>query len=401
MSVLPPPRRGIDQGITLIRPEPGPTTLKRVPWGGRRLAALRGRGEPPTTTAAGPNDELPIGESWEFSTLAGSESRTQGRALSEVLGGPLPFLAKLIDTAAPLSIQVHPEDDPVSGRLGKEEAWIVLDAEPGASVLAGAADGVRDDDLARAMEEAIARPERGAVLLEALRKIPVERGMVILVPAGTVHSIGAGILLAEIQQPTDCTHRLFDYGSDRPIHPEAARAAWRIDAQPRIWRPGEPSGSLQGRHLTLHVQTPGEATLSEAMLGEEALGGQRAVQGGSGRGSAGASGTEAGRYGGGETEGPRLLVAVGEGVRLYGPGPEGSSPASPVESNADCADAPRPDVRSGRTPGYDSTGARNHESLSSEDGIAMAHGDLLLHTGGSLRVGVDEDALLVSGAIRP
>lgn len=366
MSIPSPPPDSMDPQLELIRPEPGPTTLKRAPWGGRRLAALRVQEGSPAATdgpTAGAADQtndghgLPIGESWEFSTLAGSESRAQGRALSEVLGRPLPFLAKLIDTAAPLSIQVHPEDDPASGRLGKEEAWIVLDAEPGASVLAGAADGVADRDLARAMEEAIARPERGAVLLEALRKIPVARGMVILVPAGTVHSIGAGILLAEIQQPSDCTHRLFDYGSDRPIHPEAARAAWRIEAQPRIWRPGEPGGSLQGRHLALHVQTPGESML----VGRDALGG---------------SGDKAGASGDGEAEGPRLLVAVGGRVHLFGSG--GSPPSAPDESSEGSGRAAAPGA----------------------EGIAMAHGDLLLHTGGALRVRVDEGALLVSGTIR-
>ncbi len=351
MSALPPPLRGIDPRISLVRPEPGPTTLKRVPWGGRRLAALRAGHERPATPAGGPTDGLPIEESREFSTLPGSESRAQGRALSEVLGGPLPFLAKLIDTAAPLSIQVHPEDDPANGRLGKEEAWIVLDAEPGASVLAGAAAGVGDGELALAMEEAIARPERGTVLLEALRRIPVERGMVILVPAGTVHSIGAGILLAEIQQPTDCTHRLFDYGSDRPIHPEAARAAWRIEAQPRIWRPGEPGGSLRGRHLTLHVHTPGETTLDG--VGSSSRNGEKG------------SGSSEER-----ADGPRLLVAVGEGVRLYGSDP-GDDPA------------------------------RDDAVRASRHGIAtMAHGDLLLHTSDALRVRVDEGSLLVSGTIR-
>lgn len=361
MSIPSPPPDSMDPQLELIRPEPGPTTLKRAPWGGRRLAALRVQEGSPAATdgpTAGAADQtndghgLPIGESWEFSTLAGSESRAQGRALSEVLGRPLPFLAKLIDTAAPLSIQVHPEDDPASGRLGKEEAWIVLDAEPGASVLAGAADGVADRDLARAMEEAIARPERGAVLLEALRKIPVERGMVILVPAGTVHSIGAGILLAEIQQPSDCTHRLFDYGSDRPIHPDASRAAWRIEAQPRIWRPGEPSGSLQGRHVALHVQTPGESLL-----------GGRDSEDGSGEDEDGGPDGRTGR----EAKGPRLLVAVGEGVRLSGAGDDA---------------------------------ARDHAGGADEEGIAMAHGDLLLHLDGALRVSVDEGSLLVSGTIR-
>ncbi|MEM6996038.1 MAG: hypothetical protein AAF721_36360, partial [Myxococcota bacterium] len=104
----------------LIRPEPGPTTLKVTRWAGTRLAALRGAED-----VAGA-----IGESWEFSTLPGSVSRACGEPLDTLLGAPLPWLAKLIDTAAPLSIQVHPTDDVVSGAPGKEEAWIILEAEP-------------------------------------------------------------------------------------------------------------------------------------------------------------------------------------------------------------------------------------------------------------------------------
>ena len=254
----------------LIRPEPGPATCKSAPWAGERLRHLRGEG------ADGPR----IAESWEFSTLAGSESRALGRALSETIGGALPFLAKLIDTAAPLSIQVHPEDDPAAGRLGKEEAWVILDAAEDATLLAGVREGIDDETLDATMRRAIEDPAAGGDrLIDALERLPVERGMVVLVPAGTVHSIGPGILLAEIQQPTDCTYRLFDYGSDRPIHPEASRAAWRVGARPNVWRPGDPVRPIRGRHLALDVFEAGDARI--------------------------------------EPDGvPRLLMSVGDGVRV-------------------------------------------------------------------------------------
>ena len=231
------------QRPALLRPEPGTATLKSVRWGGTRLAGLRG------VTQTSP----PIGESWEFSTLPGSPSRAQGRALSEILGGPLPFLAKLIDTAAPLSIQVHPTDAPQRAQLGKEEAWVILGAEPGASVLAGVRRGVDDETLDAGMRRAIADPADEAALLGLLESIQVRRGTVIVVPAGTVHAIGPGILLAEIQQPVDCTYRLFDYGSGRPIHPDAARSAWRVHARPEIWHPGDPVRPLAGEHVTLEL----------------------------------------------------------------------------------------------------------------------------------------------------
>lgn len=288
----------------LIRPEPGPATCKSAPWAGETLRALKG---------ADPNGPR-IAESWEFSTLEGSESRALGRNLSDVLGHDLPFLAKLIDTAAPLSIQVHPEDDPDSGRVGKEEAWVILDTTEGAELLAGVRDGIDDDGLRDAMRRAIDDPSQGDALIAALDRIPAERGMVILVPAGTVHSIGPGILLAEIQQPTDCTHRLFDYGSDRPIHPDASAAAWRVESKPRVWRPGDAIAGIRGEHLSLDLFRNGESIVDEDGL-------------------------------------PRLLMAVGDGVRI-------------------------------------SAGGTTER---------LQHGELRLHMREGLRIQVEGDAMLVAG----
>jgi hypothetical protein len=223
---------------TLLRPEPGPTTLKETRWGGARLAGLRG-------APAGAR----IGESWEFSTLPGHESRAGGRPLGERLGGPLPWLAKLIDTALPLSVQVHPGDGPDAP--GKEEAWVVLAADPGAVVWAGLAPDADPDAFARA----VLAGDPG--LLGMLRAIPVAAGSVVLVPARTVHAIGPGILLAEIQQPRDCTYRFYDHGSARAIQPRDALAVVDLAAQARVWRPGEPGTTLTGAHVELELLGPG------------------------------------------------------------------------------------------------------------------------------------------------
>jgi mannose-6-phosphate isomerase class I len=223
--------------MLLLRPEPGPTTLKVTRWGGARLAALRG-GQPGAT----------IGESWEFSCLPGAESRAAGQPLGALLGAPLPFLAKLIDTALPLSVQVHPGDEP--GRPGKEEAWIVLAADPDAKVWAGLADGCTPAEFRRAVTA-------GEPLLALLRAIPVTTGSVILVPARTVHAISGGILLAEIQQPADCTYRFHDHGSERPIQPREALATVDLERAAQVWQPGDPAGTLRGRHVALAILGPG------------------------------------------------------------------------------------------------------------------------------------------------
>lgn len=212
-----------------LSPEAGPATLKITRWGGVRLAALRGG--PELRGAA-------VGESWEFSTLPGQDSRADGQPLLASLGAPLPFLAKLIDTALPLSVQVHPGDD--ADGPGKEEAWVVLDADADAHVWAGLAPGQDPAAFRRAVAA-------GAPLLGYLRAIPVVPGSVILVPARTVHAIGGGILLAEIQQPRDCTYRFHDHGSERPIQPAQALATVDLAARPQVWSPGPGAVDLASR----------------------------------------------------------------------------------------------------------------------------------------------------------
>jgi mannose-6-phosphate isomerase len=204
-----------------------------------------------------------IGESWEFSTLPGRESRANGEPLPAVLGRPLGFLAKLIDTRLPLSIQVHPAADRASGWGGKEEAWIVLEADPGAEVLAGLAPGVGARDLAAGAREALesGRPD---ALVSKLRRIPVQSGTVVLVPSGTLHSIGAHVLLAEIQQPADRTLRLYDWDSGRPLQVEQALSAAAPAAVAQVWQPWEAPRSLRGAHVELSLLGPGTHVIDVA-----------------------------------------------------------------------------------------------------------------------------------------
>ena len=130
------------------------------------------------------------------------------------------LLVKCLFTSERLSIQVHPGDDQAraSGhRCGKEEAWYVLSAEPGATIGAGFARALSDDDLrAAALDGRIE---------ELLVWHPVAPGDFFYVPAGTVHAIGAGLSVLEIQQNVDLTYRLYDYGRSRPLQLDESIAA--------------------------------------------------------------------------------------------------------------------------------------------------------------------------------
>ena len=118
-----------------------------------------------------------------------------------------PFLVKLIDAKADLSIQVHPSDAYAlmhEGQYGKTEMWVVLDADPDAYLYFGLARTVTREELARRIHD--------HTLTEILRKMPVHKGDVFFIPAGTLHAICRGIVLAEIQQNSNVTYRVYDYG---------------------------------------------------------------------------------------------------------------------------------------------------------------------------------------------
>lgn len=204
------------------------------PWGGHRLAAL-GRHEDHAT---------PTGESWDVAdlptaatTVADPVSRVvggphDGRSLGELLeadraalldgartsdDGRFPLLVKVLDAAETLSVQVHPPRSLSPARF-KTESWVVLDADDGAELLLGVRDGVTLDQVRAAAGT--------AALVDLLRPVPARAGDVVHVPAGTIHALGAGVLVAEVQTPSDVTHRLWDWPDQRDggreLHVDAA-----------------------------------------------------------------------------------------------------------------------------------------------------------------------------------
>lgn len=185
-------------------------------WGGERLKTLFGK-----VSALSP-----LAESWECSVHPDGPSQVAsgafaGRSLAEVLAehpeflgdspsaaGGLYILVKLIDAKRDLSVQVHPDDGYAfreeGGQQGKTEVWYVLDAEPGACLVFGLNRAATAEELRLSLEN--------GTFESLLRRVPVHRGDVFYIPSGTIHAIGGGILLAEVQQNSNLTYRLYDYG---------------------------------------------------------------------------------------------------------------------------------------------------------------------------------------------
>ncbi len=136
------------------------------------------------------------------------------------------LLVKYIFTSEALSVQVHPSDDQAPpGKRGKEECWLILDAEPGASL----GIGFRQELSADAMRTAAL----DGTIEDLLEWHPVQVGDFFYIPAGTVHAIGAGLTLIEVQQNSDVTYRLYDYGRPRELHLDAGMAVARGGAYDR------------------------------------------------------------------------------------------------------------------------------------------------------------------------
>lgn len=203
--------------------------LKNYIWAGKRLARDWGKGIP--------GEE--IAEAWELSfhpdgPAAIAEGGPCGQELRE-LAGPaawgqncarfsfFPVLTKLIDAAAPLSVQVHPSDEYAlahEGQYGKTEMWHILDADEGSFLYLGLKEDVTRERFAAAVAE--------DSVCELLNRVPVHAGETYFIPAGTLHAIGAGITLFEIQQNSSLTYRVYDYGrvdasgKPRPLHVQKA-----------------------------------------------------------------------------------------------------------------------------------------------------------------------------------
>lgn len=204
-------------------------------WGGRKMEAKFGKKLPENTL---------IGESWELSGVDGDVSvvangKLAGNSLSELIevymgdllgekvfkqyGEEFPILIKLIDAADVLSIQVHPDDELAKERhnaYGKTEMWYIIDNDPDASLYLGFNQKVDKQKYLEYLEK--------GELQKILGEVKVKPGDAYFIPAGAIHAIGKGILIAEIQQTSDITYRVFDWnrvddkGNGRELHTELA-----------------------------------------------------------------------------------------------------------------------------------------------------------------------------------
>ena len=220
-----------------------------TPWGGGKLRKLFNKDIPDDMT----------GESLEISVLPGRESvivngELSGKTLTEaadVMGAELlgefkefPLLLKLLDAKERLSVQVHPDDEyaaRVEGKRGKTEAWYILNADPGAKLVFGV--------KAKSSEE-LRQIVASGHIEDTLNWIDVRPGDCLYIQSGTVHAIGGGIVLYEIQQSSDVTYRMWDWGRPREIHTQKALDVTRCDI---VTRPVEPQTTevMGGERISL------------------------------------------------------------------------------------------------------------------------------------------------------
>ncbi|WP_279349497.1 class I mannose-6-phosphate isomerase [Erythrobacter litoralis] len=146
------------------------------------------------------------------------------------------LLAKYLFTSEKLSVQVHPSDETSPTGRGKDECWLVLDADPGAVLAVGFREEVSPEQIRKSAED--------GSIEELLEWHPVKAGDFVYLPSGTVHAIGAGLTLLEIQQNTDITYRLYDYGRPRELHLDEALAVAKTGPHPaENWQQIDPDRS--------------------------------------------------------------------------------------------------------------------------------------------------------------
>jgi mannose-6-phosphate isomerase len=262
----------------MTTPEPSPLVLTPIllpkVWGGRRLGAL-----------GKPLPDGPVGESWELADLpataasgaGGHAARSviagggalAGRTLHDAMAawgpallggaspsreGGFPLLVKYLDAREHLSVQVHPDAAYAAAHPGahlKTESWYIVAAEPGSELFIGLKPGVTRNDLARAITDGTV-PAR-------MRSRPAIPGECHTLPSGTVHALGAGVLVAEVQTPSDTTYRVYDWTKeyDRPVrelHIEQALACASFDEPPAaVAASGERSVVARTEFYTMEV----------------------------------------------------------------------------------------------------------------------------------------------------
>ena len=212
--------------------------LKTIVWGGEKIAPYKGI----------ETDQKHIGESWELSGVAGNESVVsegplKGKTIAELVkqykgelvgehvyentGDEFPLLIKFIDALTDLSIQVHPNDELAAARhngsKGKTEMWYVVAADEGAHLLAGLTKKITPEEYAAKVAD--------GTITDVLARYDVHPGDVFFLPAGRIHAICGGCFIAEIQQTSNITYRIYDYGrlgldgKPREVHTELAKDA--------------------------------------------------------------------------------------------------------------------------------------------------------------------------------
>ena len=227
--------------------------LKQTLWGGDKIIPFKHLN----------SDLKGVGESWEISGVENNESVVangpdKGLTLADMVrkyreelvgeanyarfGNKFPLLIKFIDAKQDLSIQVHPTDELAKKRhnsMGKTEMWYIVDCEPGAYLYYGFQKEISKAEFKERIEN--------NTLLEVLNKVPVHKGDVFFISAGTLHAIGKGILIAEIQQNSNTTYRIYDYGrvgadgKPRQLHVEKAQMVTRLAPPDREPKPqGQP-----------------------------------------------------------------------------------------------------------------------------------------------------------------
>ena len=251
-------------------------------WGGRNLERKFARELP-----AGP-----IGESWELSSYGDDISvvasgsyagLTLDKLISnnqeEILGQEyspdpnsstlFPLLVKIIDASDNLSVQVHPDDsyaaENEAGDNGKAELWYILNAEPGARIIYGLKEGISQQEFT----EYIGTPDFAGLL----NQVKVKTGDYFYIPAGTVHAIGKGVMLAEIQQTSDLTYRLYDWdrvdddGNSRELHIEKAIDVINFDQGNKLAENGSAAGRSEPVGVTPDRAEPEGVTRGKLLIG--------------------------------------------------------------------------------------------------------------------------------------
>ncbi len=219
-----------------------------IPWGGKRLVEEYGL----------ETDKANAAEAWMLSCTGDSLSLVangehKGKSLLSlyedepaILGkngaafDKFPVLIKFIDARESLSVQVHPDDEYaayVGEGAGKTEAWYILDCDEGSELVVGFKKRIDESEFLNAIED--------GSLMNYVEKVKVKKGDFFFIEAGTLHAIGAGIVLAEVQQNSDTTYRVFDYnriydGQKRPLHVDKALKVTRREAYNPSILPTEP-----------------------------------------------------------------------------------------------------------------------------------------------------------------